>query len=90
MMFGHQKRLNFGPDLSGQILSRFLRHTVEVVFETAAEQQLFDQLITWCDHHCRDVFAASKQTPGSAMFRFFSNRDFAAFQACLAAIQESK
>lgn len=81
MMFGHQKRLNFGPDLSGQIHSAFLRRTIVVVFEK--DDVSFDSLTEWCDSHCEDVYSANKSTSNSANFRFFKKRDFAAFQQML-------
>jgi hypothetical protein len=44
----------------------------------------FDDLVTWCESHCKDVFSAVKWASAAAHFAFYLADDRARFESYLA------
>lgn len=75
--------------LPADILSEFLKHTIQVCFESnvshcaPAPQLTYEQIVTWCNTHCEHVFSIQKATINTTFVRFYLESDLIRFEKYL-------
>ena len=90
MQYSRRLRVDLRETIPADIHSAYLRNTVSVQFDhvyvrpSDPTEPSFDDLITWCESHCVDVFSAVKWASNAAHFAFYLADDRARFESYLA------
>lgn len=90
MQYARRLRVDLRETTPADIQSAYLRNTVSVQFEQTyvrpsdQTEPSFDDLITWCESHCMNVFSAVKWASNSAHFAFYLVHDRQHFESYLA------
>lgn len=90
MQFNRAKQVDFSRELPADIQSAYLRHTVQVQFEqyyvraSDRTEPSQEDLTTWCNVHCADIFSVTKWAQNHVLFRFYLADDLQRFEHHLA------
>jgi hypothetical protein len=90
MQYSRRLRVDLQENIPADIHSAYLRNQVSVQFEqtymrhSAQTEPSYDDLITWCESHCMDVFSAVKWASTAAQFAFYLADDRERFESYLA------
>lgn len=90
MLFARHKRVDYSRELPAEVQTAYLRHTVQVQFEqyyvnpAQRTEPSLEDLETWCDRHCADIFSITKWAQNCAHFRFYLADDLQRFESYLA------
>ena len=77
MQFARQRKVDFSRDLPAEVQTAYLRHTVQVQFEqyyvhhAQRTEPSQEDLETWCEIHCADIYSITKWAQNCAHFRFY-------------------
>jgi hypothetical protein len=86
MLYSVNKRVDPAKELPADILSAYLRNTLNVQFDecwVAPPQRTepsLEELTDWCNQNCEHIFGMSKWAHNAARFQFYSRADLERFE----------
>lgn len=89
MQFMRNKQVDFSRDLPAEVISAYLRHTIQVQFDqyyvhhAQRTEPTQEDLTTWCHTNCDDIFSVTKWAQNCTHFRFYLESDMCRFQSYL-------